>query len=94
MEGRRRHPTPDLLSMEGRPRDLLSMESTASGLPKSTPHPRDRAIHSPMPDLLSNIHHPRDPWTADSPRAFPIGFAHTIHAPLRPVRQCLSGDGG
>jgi hypothetical protein len=24
MEGRRRHPTPDLLSMEGRPRDLLS----------------------------------------------------------------------
>jgi hypothetical protein len=67
--------------MEGRPRDLLSMESTAPAFRNLRPHPPDRAIHSPTPDMLSNIRHPRDPWTADSPYAFPIGFAHTIHAP-------------
>jgi hypothetical protein len=54
-------------SMEGRPRDLLSMESTAPAFRNLRPHPRDRAIHSPTPDLLSNIRHPRGRGTNPQP---------------------------
>ena len=53
--------------MEGRPRDLLSMESTAPAFRNLRPHPRDRAIHSPTPDLLSNIRHPRGRGTNPQP---------------------------